>query len=80
MQGPTEAIIAKKTRGALKAAVRSLHNIPLNTQEKPHCLGNKSQPGSCLAHQGNSNTTTDEQWKVVEETCTWSSHCITDVS
>lgn len=41
MQGPTEAIIAKWTCGALEAAVWSLHNIPLNTQEEPHWSGNK---------------------------------------
>lgn len=41
VQGPTEAIIAKRTCGALEAAVWSLHNIPLNTQEEPHWSGNK---------------------------------------
>lgn len=40
-EGPTEAIIAKKTRGALETAVRSLRNILLNTQEEPHWSGNK---------------------------------------
>lgn len=41
VQGPTEAIMAKETCGALEAVVRLLHNIPLNTQEKPHWSGNK---------------------------------------
>lgn len=65
VQDPTEAIIAKKTRGASEAGVGSRYNILLSTQvaRSPTDQEIRTQPGSCSAHLADTNTINNEYRK-----------------